>query len=97
MLQTYMGMGNSLRHSLATEYSELETLRNTDSAVRAWVDEVLATEFARAKELIRQNEAFVERIADELETNARVTDVQVAAMRTSAVASGRVEHEVARR
>ncbi|MEB2845974.1 AAA family ATPase [Endobacterium cereale] len=91
VLQTYMGMGNRLRHSLATEYSDLENLRNIDAAVRAWVDDVLETEFARAKELVRGNRAFVELIANELDATGVVSNAQVEEMRASVVAADEIE------
>lgn len=82
VLQTGMGMGNRLRHSLAKSDRDLETLRLHDSSVAIWVDDVLRTEFERAKQLIRDNRELVERIADALESRGKVTPDQVAEMAT---------------
>lgn len=80
MMQTGFGMGDRLRHSLASEYTELERLRIYDHAVGRWVDEVLSAELARAKQLIRDNKRLVSKIADELEANGKVTAAQVTAL-----------------
>jgi ATP-dependent Zn protease len=72
-MQTAMGMGSRLRHSLAREDDDLEKLRHADPTVSKWVDEVLATEFTRAKQLIRDNKFFVEQLADMLFETGRVT------------------------
>ncbi|CDN46568.1 AAA family ATPase [Neorhizobium galegae] len=80
LLQTGLGMGNRLRHSLAKKDADLEKLRNTDATITAWVDGVLQCEFGRAKQLIWENRQLVERIADELESRGKVTADQVAEM-----------------
>jgi cell division protease FtsH len=80
MLQTGLGMGDRLRHSLASDYHELEKLRTFDEAVGKWVDEVLSAELARAKQLIRENKKLVSQIANELEANGKITAAQVTAM-----------------
>ncbi|MCQ1839161.1 AAA family ATPase [Neorhizobium galegae] len=83
LLQTYMGLGSRLRHSLAKKDADLEQLRQVDSSVTAWVDEVLNAEFTRAKQLVRDNRGLVERIADALEANGSVTADQLAEMLTN--------------
>lgn len=83
LLQTSMGLGNRLRHSLAKKDTDLEQLRQVDITVTAWVDEVLHAEFTRAKQLVRDNRDLVERIADALETNGSVTADQLAEMLTN--------------
>lgn len=80
MLQSGMGMGNRLRHSLAKSDRDLETLRLHDPGVAIWVDDVLQTEFERAKQLIRSQLKLVETIADELEAKGKVSADQVAKM-----------------
>ncbi|WP_105382901.1 AAA family ATPase [Neorhizobium alkalisoli] len=80
LLQTYMGLGSRLRHSMAKKDEELEKLRQVDSTVITWVEEVLQAEFARAKQLMRDNRHLVERIANELEAKGKVTAQQVAKM-----------------
>nr|WP_246802357.1 AAA family ATPase [Rhizobium leucaenae] len=80
LLQTYMGLGNRLRHSLAKKDEDLEQLRQIDGTVTAWVDDVLNAEFTRAKQLVRDNRDLVERIADALEATGSVTAEQLAEM-----------------
>lgn len=80
MLQSGMGMGNRLRHSLAKSDRDLETLRLQDPSVAIWVDDVLRTEFERAKQIIRSHLKLVEAIADELEVKGKVSADQVAKM-----------------
>lgn len=80
MLQSGMGMGNRLRHSLAKSDRDLETLRLQDPGVAIWVDDVLLTEFERAKQIIRSHLKLVEAIADELEAKGKVSADQVAKM-----------------
>ena len=80
LLQTHMGLGNRLRHSLATRDADLEQLRQVDGTVTSWVDGVLHVEFTRAKQLVRDNRDLVERIADALDANGSVTAEQLAQM-----------------
>ncbi|QCI98713.1 AAA family ATPase [Agrobacterium larrymoorei] len=80
MLQSGMGMGNRLRHSLAKSDRDLEALRLRDPSVAVWVDDVLLTEFKRAKQMVRSHRKLVEAIADELEVKGKVSADQVAAM-----------------
>lgn len=80
MLQSGMGMGNRLRHSLAKSDRDLETLRLHDPGVAVWVDDVLRTEFERAKQIVRSHLKLVEAIADELEAKGKVSADQVAKM-----------------
>ena len=80
MLQSGMGMGNRLRHSLAKSDRDLETLRLYDPGVAVWVDDVLRTEFERAKQIVRSHLKLVEAIADELEVKGKVSADQVAKM-----------------
>ena len=80
LLQTHMGLGNRLRHSLATRDADLEQLRQVDGTVTSWVDGVLHVEFTRAKQLVRDNRDLVERIADALDANGSVTAEQLAEM-----------------
>lgn len=80
LLQTYMGMGNRLRHSLAIKDVELENLRNADPAVGAWVEEVLQTEYVRAKQLLRDNRLLLEQIANALEATGKITAGEVQKM-----------------
>ncbi|WP_312403745.1 AAA family ATPase [Rhizobium sp.] len=80
VLQTTLGMGDRLRHSLASSYTELERLRIQNPAVGKWVDEVLAAEFSRAKQLIREHKSLVLQIADELEAKGKITAAQVTAI-----------------
>ncbi|WP_105374327.1 AAA family ATPase [Neorhizobium huautlense] len=80
MLQSGMGMGNRLRHSLAKNDRDLETLRLQDPCVAVWVDDVLRTEFERAKQIVRSHLNLVKAIADELEAKGKVSADQVAKM-----------------
>ncbi|WP_162843815.1 AAA family ATPase [Allorhizobium taibaishanense] len=80
MLQSVMGMGNRLRHSLAKSDRELETLRLHDPSVAIWVDDILRSEFERAKQIIRSQLKLVEAVADELEAKGKVSADQVAEM-----------------
>lgn len=80
VLQSGMGMGNRLRHSLAKSDRDLETLRLHDPGVAIWVDDLLRTEFERAKQVIRSHLKLVEAIADELEAKGKVSADQVAKM-----------------
>lgn len=80
VLQSAMGMGNRLRHSLAKSDRDLETLRLHDPNVAIWVDDVLRTEFERAKQIIRSQLKLVEAIAEELEAKGKVSADQVAKM-----------------
>lgn len=80
MLQSGMGMGNRLRHSLAKSDRDLETLRLHDPDVAVWVDDVLRTEFERAKQVIRSHLKLVEAIAEELEAKGNVSAEEVAKM-----------------
>jgi cell division protease FtsH len=80
MLQSGMGMGNRLRHSLAKSDRDLETLRLRDRSVAIWVDDVLLTEFERAKQIVRSHLQLVEAIANELEVKGKVSADQVAKM-----------------
>ena len=80
MLQSGMGMGNRLRHSLAKSDRDLEALRLRDPGVAIWVDDVLRTEFERAKQTIRSHLKLVEAIADELEAKGTVSADRVAKM-----------------
>jgi len=82
ILRTRMGMGNRLRHSLAKNDAELERVRIQDASVAAWVDDVLQSEFERAKHLIRAHMKLVDRIADELVAKGKVTADQVTEMAT---------------
>lgn len=91
LLQTNMGMGSRLRHSLANNDTELENLRHVDATVTAWVDTVLQAEFGRAKQLIRDNRELVERIADALESRGEVTPTQLAEMVVKPNVSTRIE------
>lgn len=77
-MQTHMGMGSRLRHSLAREDPHLERLRHEDPTVAKWVDGVLATEFSRAKQLLRKHRAFLDRIVAALEANGSVSAEEVA-------------------
>jgi ATP-dependent Zn protease len=78
VLQSGMGMGNRLRHSLAKSDRDLETLRLHDPSVAIWVDDVLRIEFERAKQLILSQLKLVEAIADELEAKGKISAPQVA-------------------
>ncbi|MBZ7924397.1 AAA family ATPase [Ensifer adhaerens] len=80
MLQSAMGMGNRLRHSLAKSDRDLETLRLHDPSVAIWVDDLLRTEFERARQIIRNQLKLVEAIADELVAKGKVSADQVAKM-----------------
>ncbi|WEZ83439.1 AAA family ATPase [Rhizobium sp. 32-5/1] len=82
LLQTRMGMGNRLRHSLAKNDAELEKVRSQDASVSRWVDDVLQSEFERAKHVIRTYQKLVDRIADELVAKGKVTADQVTEMAT---------------
>ncbi|MEZ0018675.1 cell division protease FtsH [Sinorhizobium fredii] len=82
LLRTRMGMGNRLRHSLARNDAELEKVRIQDASVAAWVDDVLQSEFERAKHLIRTHQKLVDQIADELVAKGKVTADQVTEMAT---------------
>ncbi|MGM4982421.1 AAA family ATPase [Rhizobium sp. 11_C7_N12_5] len=90
MLQSGMGMGNRLRHSLAKSDRDLETLRLHDPGVAVWVDDVLRIEFERAKHIIRSQLKLVEAIADELEAKGKVSADQVAKMAAKLDASVRI-------
>jgi cell division protease FtsH len=80
MLQSGMGMGNRLRHSLSKSDRDLETLRLQDPGVALWVDDVLLTEFERAKHIIRSHLKLVETIAEELEAKGKISAKEVAKM-----------------
>ncbi|MCJ8506772.1 AAA family ATPase [Rhizobium lemnae] len=90
MLQSGMGMGNRLRHSLAKSDRELETLRLQDPGVAVWVDDVLRTEFERAKQIVRSHLKLVEAIANELEAKGKVSADQVAKMAAKLDAQPRI-------
>lgn len=76
-MQTQMGMGSRFRHSLGREDPDLEKLRHADPTVAKWVDDVLATEFARAKQLLRDDRVFLDRIANALEAEGSVSAEEV--------------------
>ena len=80
VLQSGMGMGNRLRHSLARSDHDLQALRLSDPGIASWVDEVLGTEFERAKQIVCNHLPLVEAIDDELEANGKVSPDQVAEM-----------------
>ncbi|OBY05956.1 hypothetical protein BAE36_17285 [Rhizobium leguminosarum bv. trifolii] len=90
VLQSGMGMGNRLRHSLAKSDRDLETLRLHDPGVAIWVDDVLRIEFERAKQIIRSQQKLVEAIADELEAKGKVSADQVAKMAAKVNAPTRI-------
>ena len=80
MIQSGMGMGNRLRHSLAKSDRDLEALRLHDPGIATWVDDVLQTEFERAKQIVRTHRKLVDRIANELVANGKVTAGQLTEM-----------------
>ncbi len=90
VLQSGMGMGNRLRHSLAKSDHELQALRLYDPGVAPWVDEVLRTEFERAKQVVCSHLQLVQAIADELEANGKVSPDQVAKMAAKLDAKSRI-------
>lgn len=90
MLQISKGMGNRLRHSLAKSDRDLETLRLRDPSVAIWVDDVLLTEFERAKQIVRSHLKLVEAIANELEAKGKVSADQVAKMAAKLDAQPRI-------
>jgi transposase len=80
VLQSGMGMGDRLRHSLGRSDHELQALRLSDPGIASWVDETLWTEFERAKQLVCSNLTLLEAIAEELDANGKVSPDQVAKM-----------------
>jgi cell division protease FtsH len=80
VLQSGMGMGDRLRHSLGRSDHELQALRLSDPGIASWVDETLRKEFERARQIVCSNLKLLEAIAEELEANGKVSPDQVAKM-----------------
>lgn len=80
ILQTSLGMGNQLRHSLAKTDEDLERLRLQDASVKAWVDDVLRTEFERARQIIIEHRVLLDVVADQLESTGKVSVEQLKQM-----------------
>ena len=78
------------RKASAEKASE-EQLRQVDATVTAWVDGVLYAEFTRAKQLVRDNRAFVEQTADMLEAKGRVTPEQLTEIMSNLNASETID------
>lgn len=74
--ETMFGMGASFRHSLATSDEELEKLRAGDRELAFRVDCKLAAQFHRAKEILKDNRALLDAVADALVKNGRLTREQ---------------------
>lgn len=77
MIEAKMGLGDTLRFSHVDGDKELEQLRQLDHRLRDRIDTVLSEQLDRAKAILQDERALLERLADELVRTGNLTPERV--------------------